>query len=402
MIDENYLKRCALSRGEYYTDMETRMLFNENDLEHYILSRWEYAIGVDTRMTDEEYNSVNAMYKRLIPDNEYVKRVWSEDPCPLALLKKYGREDLYRNISIKYGSESIPSLRSMEEVEKVFNKLNKPTRLSVKLDGWNTQVNYYNGGRISSNSRGRDTNSIGTDVILDIVPENISLSKKVKIIGEAVIPNDKWEEYKLKTGNTGQRHSVSSVIANNDSGYVKLVAFNIMSTDIDVTGDKYQMLKEFGFEVPKFIMVNTYDELLSGIKMLGRMKKRFNYETDGLVVENDEIQVALRVGEWAEEDILSYVTGYQQSPTVYGLSMTLNVFPVTSNGVTISNPNITNINIITRNNLKKNTPVAFVMRSGANPVVNFVRTKMLQDEYEGRYDEYCKMIQDSQKMIEGK
>ena len=92
---------------------------------------------------------------------------------------------------------------------------------------------------------------------------------------------------------------------------------------------------------------------------------------------------------------MTYVTGYSSNPTAYGLSMTLNVYPVKVNGATISNPNITNINIIVKNKLKVGSPVAFVMRASANPVINFTRTKLLQEEYEGRYEEYCKMIEQS-------
>ena len=371
------------------------LMISQEVFEQYILSRWEYAIGVEPRMSDPEYNALHAILLQEMPDNEYVKRVWSEDPCPIELLKKYHREDLYRNIKIQYGSESIASIRSMEEVKRMFGNLNKHSRLSVKVDGWNTQNNYYNHYAISGNTRGRDTNFLDANVILDVIPKYIPLGKKVKVIGEAVIPNSKWEEFKMKTGNTGQRHSVSTVIANNQSEYLNIIAFNIISTDVELPADKYQALQSWGFKTPMFVWVNNYDELLAGIKMLGKFKDKLDYETDGLVLENEDTQIALRVGEWQEKDILTYVTGYSSNPTAYGLSMTLNVYPVKVNGATISNPNITNINIIVKNNLKVGSPVAFVMRASANPVINFTRTKLLQEEYEGRYEEYCKMIEQS-------
>ena len=363
--------------------------------ENYILSRWEYAIGVEPRMSDMEYNEFHAMMLKEMPDNEYVKRTWSEDPCPVELLRKYHRLDLYRDIKIKFGSESIGSLRSMDEVEAMFKNLNKKTRVSLKCDGWNTQTNYYNGGVISANTRGRETNAIEANVITDVVPQKIPLGKRVKVIGEALIPNDRWKDFQLLTGNTGQRHSVSTILANNQAGYVKVMAFNIVSTDVEVPEDKYAALKEWGFETPMYVWVSNYDQLLNAIKMLGSMKDRVNYETDGLVVENADVQIALRVGAWQEEDLLSYVTGYTQSPTPYGFSMTLNVKPIKVNGVTISNPNITNINQIVKNNLKIGSPVAFVMRSGANPVVNLTKTLMLQEEYEDRYDEYRERVDKS-------
>lgn len=370
-------------------------MITEEIYENYILTRWEYAIGVEPRMSDMEYNDLHALLLKEMPDNEYVKRTWSEDPCPVDLLKKYNREDLYRDVKIKFGSESIGSLRSMDEVEAMFRNLNMPTRVSMKCDGWNTQTNYYNGSVISANTRGRETNPLKANVITDVVPQKIPLGKRVKVIGEALIPNDKWKEFQFMTGNTGQRHSVSTILANNQSGYIKVMAFNIVSTDVEVPKDKYAALKEWGFETPMYVWVNNYQQLLSAIKFLGTMKNKVNYETDGLVVENDNVQIALRVGAWQEEDILSYVTGYTQSPTPYGFSMTLNVKPIKVNGVTISNPNITNINQIVKNNLVIGSPVSFVMRSGANPVVNLTRTAMLQDEYAGRYDEFKERVDKS-------
>lgn len=370
-------------------------MVSQEMLEQYILSRWEYAIGVEPRMSDPEYNELHALLKVEMPDNEYVKRVWSEDPCPIELLKKYNREDLYRDIKIQYGSESIASIRTMEEVSDKFSSLNKRSRLSMKCDGWNTQTNYYNKHVISSNTRGRATNSLEAGALLDIVPKTIPLDKRVKVIGEALIPNSKWEAYKARTGNSGQRHSVSTVLANNDSEALELIAFNIVSTDVEVPDDKYQALQSWGFKTPMFIWVNNYTELLAGIKMLGKFKDKVDYETDGLVLENEDVQIALRVGAWQEEDILTYVTGYTQNHTPYGFSMTLNVYPVVVEGKKISNPNITNINIIQKNDLRVGSPIAFVIRSGANPVINFTRTKMLQEEYEGRYEEYCRMIEKS-------
>lgn len=369
-----------------------------NLLESYILARWQYAIGLQ-EMSDMEYNELHRRMQQEYPENEYVNRVWSEDPCPIELLKRIGREDLYRDISVIFGSESMESLRSDNEVERVFRNLMEETRVSYKVDGWNNQINYYNGKIISCNTRGRATNSKDSNVIMDVVPQSIPMLGKVKVIGEASIPNRMWELFKQNYDGNDQRASMSTVIANHLSEYASFKAFNIISPDNELPKDKYRLLASWGFQTPRFIMVKNYQQLLTAIQMLSKMDERCDVLTDGLVVENSSTQLAIRVGKWQESSTHSYVTGYKEEYTPYGISMTLAIKPIRVVGKTISVLNITNVNQIVKNNLRIGYPVAFSLRSSANPVINITQTAELQEEYEGRYDEYCQHIDEEQRRI---
>lgn len=359
----------------------------------FIISRWQYAIGEKPLMEDVEYNQFYPQYKMEFPDDEYSTRVWSEDPCPIDLLKAVNREDLIRKVEIVYGSESMASIRTIEELQSKFGNLSSRTRVSMKVDGWNTQVNYYNGVPISANSRGRTGNNKETNAILSAVPKRISLMGKVKFVGESSIPNEKWEIFKAETGNKDQRASMSTVFAQGMTGMSNFAAFNIITEDEEF-GDKYAKLKELGFETPKCMYVNNYQQLLKAIDILSKSKDRYHLLTDGLVVENDNTQIAVRLGAWAESDYLTYVTGYEQNHTPYGLSMVLLVKPIQIEGKEVSRVNITNISQIVQNKLRVGNPVAFVVRSSANPVINVSRSEQLFLEHQFSLDKYRQMIDD--------
>lgn len=363
-----------------------------NLLDKYILARWAYAIGVDF-IDDIEYRYLEEHVKREYPECEYLNRSWSNDPCPLKLLEKYNRMDLYRDIKFAYTSESIRSINSMEEFNVQFSGLNEISRLSFKEDGFNIQVNYYNGKPISAETRGRRGNSLNANIVLKLVPECIPYMGKVKITGECVIPNDKWELFKQTYSNVSQRSSVATCLANGLSEYLAYVAFNIQVEDQQVLGDPYEKLKELGFRVPVFIWVSNFEELKSGVELMGKRNKVYKIPTDGLVIENTKYQLAIRIGEWQESILKSYVVEYVENVGMHGVAMLVRVAPVkSSEGHTYTSVSVTNLQYILDNDLKIGSPIAFDLRSMAAPVLNTTATQMLHDEYAGRYEEYRELI----------
>jgi len=77
-------------------------------LDKYIVARWCYAIG-EPYVDDIEYRYIEEKVKSAYPDNEYLKRSWSDDPCPIGILKKYNLMQYYRDIKFAYKSESSKS-----------------------------------------------------------------------------------------------------------------------------------------------------------------------------------------------------------------------------------------------------------------------------------------------------
>ena len=362
------------------------------DLERFIIARWSYAVG-ESFIGDIEYNELEAKLKESMPDNEYVKRSWSLDPCPIVLLEKYGLQHLRRNIKLDYNAESIEAITTWEELEREFKTLNKKSRLSYKIDGWNMSKNFYNGEYISGNTRGRTGDERETDVLLGVGADKVPFKKRVTVTGEGSIPNDKWEMFQLKYNNTAQRNSVSTVIANNEKEYMSLLAFDIdVEGGLDPTVDKYELLRNIGFKTPAFLWVNDYTSLCRAIDVMSKRSYSYNYLTDGLVIENEDVQKAIRLGAWSETVFNSYVTGYTEKQGAYGKSMVVEVKEIFIRGNRRSNVNIYNVASIIENNLQIGYPIAFTVRSSANAVIDVGSTRRLQETWINRYDKYREKI----------
>lgn len=360
-------------------------------LDKYIIARWCYAIGEDF-IDDMEYRYIEDKIRKWDPGNSYLNSSWSDDPCPIELLEKYDLMKYYRDIKFSHKSESIRSLISEEEVEQVYKSLNEEVRVSYKIDGFNIQVNYYNGAPISAETRGRTGNSLNARVVLQLVPKTIPIKGKVKVTGELSIPNDRWKVYRQETGNASQRSSVSTALAREDYDVLSFLAFKIQAEDVQIDGDMYTVLNSFGFKTPVFVKARNYEGLLKAIERMGKLYKSYNYLADGLVVDSNSSQIAVRIGEWKEEALRSYVTGYTENTGIYGDAIVVKISPVSLNGVTRSEVNVTNLQYIIDNKLEIGAPIAFNIRSAANAVLNGERTKDLQEEWIGRYEEYQSII----------
>lgn len=365
-----------------------------SNVDKYIIARWCYAIGEDF-VDDIEYRDIEELVKKEQPDCEYLSRSWSDDPCPIELLQRYNRMDLYRDIKFEHKSESIRSINNMQEFENTFRSLDRPSRLSFKEDGWNIQVNYYNGKPISAETRGRGGNSLNADLAIKLVPDAIPIKGRVKVTGEVVIPNSRWFSFLLEfASNTSQRSSVITCLRNDRPEFLKFIAFNIQAEDTAIFGDMYALLTKYGFTTPYAVTVSNYAQLCNAIRLMEKIDGKYDYPNDGLVIENNRYQLAIRVGHWQEEVMQSYVTAYAENHGAYGNAMKVNIYPVTYNGATRHQVSVTNLQYILDSDLRIGSPIAFDIRSEATSVLNQTRTAELQRQWENRYEEYQQMIKE--------
>ena len=369
-------------------------MFVEDLRERYILGRWAYLIG-EPYLSDIEYDELDKWFKDHYPNDEYASRHWPFDPCPIELLKKYNRMEWNIQTVMGYGAESIYSVNTQTEFETTFRSLALKSRVSFKIDGWNTKVSYYDGVLVDVRSRGRSGNSISINQVARMFPKKIPYKGRVSITGEMSIPNSKWDMYRMLTGNTDQRASIRTCYARGDIEYLKFLAFDIViESQSEPIGDKYELLNSLGFNTPIFRWVDNYNALVACIKYMSFLSKHYDYLTDGLVIENSSYQLAIRLGEWKEKARISYVTGYEEKQGMYGVSMVVLMRPVLVEGKSCSRVSITNIANIVENNLSIGAPIAFNLRSSANNVINVTETHRLQNEWAGRYDKYKEMVEE--------
>ena len=363
--------------------------------EKYIMARWMYLMG-EYLLSDPEYDRVEKAFRIEYPDSPYSSRPWSFDECPVDLLKKYGRDDLICNPTMGYAAESIYSVNSQAEYNQTFRDLSKKSRLSFKIDGWNTRVSYFNGNIVKVESRGRSGNNLSMNNIYKLFPRTIPYKGRVAVTGELSIPNKKWPEFKEITGNADQRASVRTALARSAVEYLAFCAFNIFIEDSPYQGDQYELLANLGFVTPRFVWVNNFDELNKYMWYMSYINPVYDYLTDGLVIENDSIQLAIRLGAWEEQCYKSYVTSYEENQGMYGTFLKVCCFPIKVGGKTFGNISINNIASIIENNLRPGYPIAFNKRSEANVVIDVTKTMELQSTWENNLEEYHRKIQQEQ------
>lgn len=348
----------------------------DNIYDEYLLARWFYLMG-EPRLSDIEYDKLEQEFKKEYPNDIHSKQSWSYDEPPVAQLRAIGREDLIIKTTMGYMAESISSINTEADYNLRFSNLALRSRLSFKIDGWNTRASYYNGVLVKVESRGRNGSNLSMENIARLFPKKIKYRGRVAVTGETSIPNDKWPLYKAETGNTDQRASVRTAIARGDAHMLSFVAFGIFSEQ-EVFADPYETLTELGFTVPFYRWVSSKKELDAMVKYFSELSPYYDYLTDGLVIENSSYQLAIRLGAWEEVVMQSRVTGYEINPGMYGSFLKVLCDPVAIEGKTYSRISINNIASIIENNLRVGSPIAFNQRSAANVVIDTLATKNLQ------------------------
>lgn len=364
----------------------------------FILSRYLYGIGQPT-IDDRKYTTLLKMMQEEGKLQEYTSRSWSSDPVPVELLKKYGKEDLIRNIVLSDKTESIPSINSYEQLWEELGKDFTPGYLSEKKDGWNFQHTYDSLGRyVLTNTRGRSCDPILKDHLVrnKDIPEKIDTSRSFTVVGEGTLTNADFEELKRRHPELpaeSQRSSVSTVLANpEDTDLLTFSAFQIK--EIDDPAKTIELLHKWNFRTPHFKLINSYQELLNTIEEYGKNSEILSDSTDGLVFWSIKggFRRAIRVGHWEEVTLYSYVTGYTEQWNTTYISPSIDIYPIKAKGGTRRHVNITNWSRIVNNDLVIGSPIAFIIKSDATADIDEAETRRMQEKYMGFYSAYQNRI----------
>ena len=359
------------------------------NLNKFIIARWMYSIG-EPIMSDAEYTLLLNTIQKTDPDNPYVHRSWSSDPCPVELLKEYGLEDAIRNIVLSDKTESIPSINDWGSLEAMYKDLDEEATLSYKHDGWNVQASYYNGELVQFQTRGRSNDAMSVEILKHRVPRKIPALGRRTVCMEATVSNENYKIVKAELNNRSQRGSVSSCLARSDyAKYIDLHAFSIIGDEQML--NPFPTLQEWGFQTVKWWIVHNYKELVEGIQNASRLVESYGSPTDGLVIRSS-LTRAIRVAAWEEPIYHSYVTGYDETYGMHRVGVKAKIKPIAMRNSTQRLVSCTNYQRIIDNNLQIGYPIAFRLSSMAIADLDEESTRLLQEEWEGRLEEYCALV----------
>lgn len=367
-----------------------------NERDQYILARWAYGVG-EPIISDAEYTKLQHYISVTYPNDPYVSRTWSEDPCPKELLERVGRTDLIRNVTLTDATESIPSVGTWVELKNLFEFFTGDATLSMKHDGWNIQFNYYNGELLDIHTRGRKGGNLKVQRLCTMVPTKIPYPGRVKVVQELTVPLYLWGEVHKQYKSANPRNAVHTLLAKSETNqYLQLHAVDIHGVDLG-SKNKFEVLKAMGFDVPLYKVVSNYGEMQYAMKELSANKTNYVAETDGLVFDGF-IKKAIRLLAWEEPIYQSYVTGYTEKYSKHRINPSVTIYPVLCGGRKQRQVNMTNIGRIVKNELRVGSPIAFRNASDAIADIDEDVTKLLQKEWQSKWDLYAESVRNDQEI----
>lgn len=367
-----------------------------SDFDRFVLSRWTYSIG-DPFLSDAEYNLLLLAMKSAYPNSEYVRRTWSDDPCPVELLTRIGRTDLIASVVLGDKTESIPSLNTDYDVQTELHDFFGKGTLSMKHDGWHIQANYYNNKLVNMQTRGRIHDAVNASALMEKVPAEIPAPGKVRVSMESTVSKANFPFCARMFNNVSERSAVSSVLSRPE--YIHLLdvhAFDIFGYDLGGR-NKFEVLEEWGFPIPIYRIVENYTEILQALAELSDMKAAYPSPTDGAVFDGHKRR-AIRLLAWEEPIYYSYVTGYLDQFKMHRISPSVKIYPVLRKGSTQRKVSVTNWQRILDYDLEPNSPIAFRIASDSVADFDEVATRLCRTEWEGRWEEFANKVREDEEI----
>lgn len=367
-----------------------------NEREQFVVARWAYSVGQPI-ISDAEYTVLLRYMEATFPDDEYVQRSWSSDPCPTDLLKRIGRDDLIYKVILSDRTESIPSLNSNIEVKTDLYNIHGKGTLSMKHDGWNIQINYYNGKPVLITTRGRSSDAVDVSSLGEFLPQEIPFKGPCKVVLELTISKENFITCARLFNNVSPRSAVSTVLSKPEYYHLlSFTAFDIHGIDLGERC-KFEVLREWGFNTPMYFEVSTYDDVMAALQELSNANDVYPEPTDGAVYDGI-IRRAIRLLAWEEPIYYSFVEDYLEKYGPYRISPSVLIYPILRKGTNQRQVSMTNWQRIIDYNLKPGAPIAFRIASSATADFDESATRLVQKQWEGKLEEYQKMIKENEEI----
>lgn len=273
-----------------------------------------YYTNNSSLISDVEFDKMLAQLKKL--EEEYPQYTDSQSPTQVV-----GATDLkstkFQKVTHKRPMLSLSNTYNEGEIKdfttRVKKLLPKDTEveyaLELKLDGLSISVQYEKGKLVKAVTRG--DGQIGEDVTENIIqieslPKTLKEEVDMEIRGEVVLPLSRFEalnEKRLENGEdvfANPRNAASGTLRQLDSSIIKergLDAYFYFLIDAGKMGFKSHSeslayLSSLGIKTTGICEVcKTASELMKRIDYWGEKREELDYETDGMVIKVDNIDL---------------------------------------------------------------------------------------------------------------
>lgn len=301
-------------------------------------------IELRKKINEANYN-YHTLDNPLITDYEYDKlfnelvKLEEEHPEYMDLTSptnKIGGEvlDEFKKVKHDVPMMSLSNTFTEEELISFFNKIKKEYPnvnfvSELKIDGLAVTIKYENGKYLSAATRGNG--EVGEDITLNVktiksLPLELNENVTIEVRGEIFMPHQSFHDLNERRMEQEEplfanpRNAASGTIRQLDSKIVASRNLDIFLYTI-VNGENYvdtqegvlKYLKKLGFKTNPFYHVNkTSEELLSNIKEYDQRRIDLPYDTDGVVVKVNELELYDEIGYTAKSP--KWATAYKFKP----------------------------------------------------------------------------------------
>lgn len=217
------------------------------------------------------------------------------------------------SLSNSYNEKDIADF--IDRVKKLLpEEENLAYALELKLDGLSLSIQYEDGKLVRAVTRGDGT--VGEDVtenILEIesIPKVLKEKVSIEIRGEVVLPLSKFEELNKRRMESGEevfanpRNAAAGTLRQLDSSIIKergLDAYFYFLVDAQNYGlkthsESIEYLANLGIKTTGVCEVlKNSSELMKRIEFWGEKREELDYETDGMVIKVDNIELWDKLG----------------------------------------------------------------------------------------------------------
>lgn len=278
-----------------------------------------YYVKNESLISDTEFDLLLKELEKLEGDYpEYKKENTPSENVGSSL-----KETKFKKIVHKKPMLSLSNSYNIKDVEQFMERVNKNLEnedkkidyaLEVKLDGLSISVIYEKGKLIKAITRG--DGEIGEDVtenILEIqtIPKYIKENINIEVRGEVVLPLSNFEKLNKKRLENNEeifanpRNAASGTLRQLDSNIVKergLDAYFYFIVDgenyeIKTQEESFRFLNNLGLKTTGICEVlSTVEELDQRIEYWAKKREELDYETDGLVIKVNELELWEEIG----------------------------------------------------------------------------------------------------------
>lgn len=273
-----------------------------------------YYTNNSSLISDVEFDKMLAQLKKL--EEEYPQYADSQSPTQVV-----GATDLkstkFQKVTHKRPMLSLSNTYNEGEIKDFTTRVKKllpqdtkvEYALELKLDGLSISVQYEKGKLVKAVTRG--DGQIGEDVTENIIqieslPKTLKEEVDMEIRGEVVLPLSRFEalnEKRLENGEdvfANPRNAASGTLRQLDSSIIKergLDAYFYFLIDAGKMGFKSHSeslayLSSLGIKTTGICEVcKTASELMKRIDYWGEKREELDYETDGMVIKVDNIDL---------------------------------------------------------------------------------------------------------------